>query len=71
MAARRRAARHDLCTPMGLDDEDLDVPGYEPGTGWRPAIGRGIAEDIHIPRELQRAGEERMQEIAGLEMETA
>jgi len=71
MAARRRAARHDWCTPMGLDDEDLDVPGYEPGAGWRPATGRGIAEDINIPRELPRAGEERMQEIAGRERETA
>jgi len=57
MAARRRAARHDWPTPMGMDDDDLDVPGYEPPCGWRPAIGVGTAEDIYLPAKKARAEE--------------
>jgi plasmid maintenance system antidote protein VapI len=45
-AARRRAARHDWCTALGLDEDELDEPGYSPGCGWRPAFGTGTAADI-------------------------
>jgi hypothetical protein len=30
---------------MGLDDDDLDTPGYQPQCTWRPATGTGIAND--------------------------
>lgn len=43
-AARARAARSGWPTPMGLDDEQIDNPGYRPRTRWRPATGAGIAE---------------------------
>jgi hypothetical protein len=33
---------------MGLDDDLLDVPGYEPHCAWRPAIGTGTAADYPL-----------------------
>jgi hypothetical protein len=42
-AARTRAARNGWPTPMGLDDERIDDPGYDPRTGWRPGTGVGVA----------------------------
>jgi Protein of unknown function (DUF4031) len=44
-AARRWAKRRRWCTGAGLDDDELDQPGYEPYCGWRPATGTGIATD--------------------------
>ena len=44
-AARRRAAKHGWCQPAALDEDLLDVPGYVPRAGWRPAMGAGIATD--------------------------
>ena len=44
-AARRRARRNRWCTGMGLDDELLDEPGYDPHCAWRPATGTGVATD--------------------------
>ena len=29
----------------GLDDDELDVPGYRPRATWRPATGTGVAGD--------------------------
>ena len=49
-AARRRAERNAWCCPMALDDEQLDVPGYQPQAGWRPAAGTGVADDRSPPR---------------------
>jgi hypothetical protein len=43
--ARRRAQEAAWCTGMGLDDDLLDVPGYEPHCAWRPATGTGTAAD--------------------------
>ena len=33
----------------GLDDDELDTPGYRPASGWKPATGTGIAPDIRPP----------------------
>lgn len=38
-AARTLAAGHGWPTPMGLDDERIDDPGYRPRVRWRPAVG--------------------------------
>ena len=46
-AARRRAIRGNWCAGAGLDDDELDIPGYRPAYGWRPARGTSIAGDIH------------------------
>jgi DNA-binding CsgD family transcriptional regulator len=48
--ARLRAARGNWCTAAGMDDESLDIPGYKPPCGWRPATGTGIAVDL--PRDF-------------------
>jgi hypothetical protein len=45
-AARRRAIRGNWCAGAGLDDDQLDIPGYRPAYGWRPARGTSIAGDI-------------------------
>ena len=48
-AARRRAIAGNWCAPAALDDDQLDVPGYRPRYGWKPATGSGVAPDIHPP----------------------
>ena len=48
-AARRRAIAGNWCAGAGLDDDELDIPGYRPASGWKPATGTGIAPDIHPP----------------------
>jgi plasmid maintenance system antidote protein VapI len=45
-AARKRAIAGDWCAPAALDDDQLDVPGYRPRYGWKPATGTGVAPDI-------------------------
>jgi len=45
-AARKRAIAGDWCAPAALDDDQLDVPGYRPQYGWKPATGTGVAPDI-------------------------
>jgi hypothetical protein len=47
--ARRRAIAGNWCAGAGLDDDQLDVPGYRPRQGWKPATGTGIAPDIRPP----------------------
>lgn len=49
-AARRKAISGNWCPPAALDDDDLDTPGYQPASGWRPARGTGTAPDIPDPR---------------------
>jgi hypothetical protein len=44
-AALRRARAGGWYAGAALDD-DLDAPGYQPGAGFRPADGTGIAPDI-------------------------
>ena len=45
-AARKRAIAGDWCAPAALDDDHLDVPGYRPQYGWKPATGTSVAPDI-------------------------
>jgi len=52
-AARRRAIAGNWCAAAALDDDKLDVPGYKPAYGWRPATGTGVAADIRPPRQAQ------------------
>jgi hypothetical protein len=42
-SALRRAALNDWPCPAGLDEDELDQPGYRPSHGWLPATGAGIA----------------------------
>jgi len=54
-AARRRAITGNWCAGAALDDDLLDVPGYRPRQGWKPATGTGVAPDILPPaRSRQR-----------------
>jgi transcriptional regulator with XRE-family HTH domain len=46
-AARRRAIAGNWCAGAGLDDDELDTPGYKPKSNWKPAAGTGTAPDIH------------------------
>jgi transcriptional regulator with XRE-family HTH domain len=48
-AARRRAIRGNWCAGAGLDDDQLDTPGYRPKSNWKPAGGTGTASDIQPP----------------------
>jgi hypothetical protein len=55
--ARRRASAGNWCAGAALDDDQLDVPGYRPRTGYRPATGTGTAPDIRLPvRRYRRKG---------------
>ncbi len=55
--ARRRAIAGNWCAGAALHDDQLDVPGYRPRTGYRPATGTGIAPDIRLPvRRYRRKG---------------
>jgi transcriptional regulator with XRE-family HTH domain len=49
-AARRRAIAGNWCAGAGLDDDDLDTPGYRPAARWKHATGTGTAPDIPSPR---------------------
>jgi len=55
-AARRRAIAGNWCAGAGLDDDELDIPGYRPTHGWRPARGTGVATPIRPPRRAARMG---------------
>ncbi|HEV8278134.1 MAG TPA: hypothetical protein VGQ26_20890 [Streptosporangiaceae bacterium] len=46
-AARRRAIAGNWCAGAGLDDDELDVPGYRPEQGWKAATGTGPSTDLH------------------------
>jgi hypothetical protein len=43
--ALKRAALNNWPPPAGLDEDELDRPGYQPQVGWRHARGTGIADD--------------------------
>ena len=45
-AARKRAIAGNWCAAAALDDDLLDVPGYRPRHGWKPATGTGTAADV-------------------------
>jgi hypothetical protein len=58
-AARFRAARHGWPPPMGLDDDRIDDPSYQPRTRWHPATGTGTAAQVFHrspPRRGRRRG---------------
>jgi hypothetical protein len=46
--ALKRAARNDWPCPAGLDEDNLDRPGYQPHCGWRDARGTGVADDFPL-----------------------
>ena len=48
-AARKRAIAGNWCAAAALDDDLLDIPGYQPSWGWKPATGTGTAPDIYPP----------------------
>ncbi len=52
-AARHRAAEHGWCQAAALDEELLDIPGYKPRAGYRPAIGTGIARELQSEQEAE------------------
>jgi hypothetical protein len=55
--ARRRAAAGNWCAGAALNDDQLDLPGYRPRAGYRPATGTGVAADIRLPvRRYRRKG---------------
>jgi transcriptional regulator with XRE-family HTH domain len=54
-AARRRAIAGNWCAGAGLDDDELDVPGYRPTSGWKHATGTGTAPDIRPPARPHQA----------------
>jgi hypothetical protein len=62
--ARKRAIAGNWCAAAALDDDLLDIPGYQPPWGWKPATGTGTAPDIYPPvlqqqKERHMAGDER------------
>ena len=54
-AARRRAIAGNWCAGAGLDDDDLDTPGYRPKNNWKPATGTGTAPDIDPPQQPRKS----------------
>jgi hypothetical protein len=44
--AQRQAARNDWPAAAGLDENQLDEPGYRPWSHYRPAAGTGEAPDF-------------------------
>ena len=57
-AARKRAIAGNWCAPAALDDDQLDIPGYRPRHGWKPATGTGVAPDVR-PRARRRRRDRR------------
>jgi hypothetical protein len=52
--ARKRAIAGNWCAAAALDDDRLDIPGYRPRYGWKPATGTGVAPDIRPPSRHHR-----------------
>lgn len=49
-AARSLAELAGWCPPLGLDEDELDEPGYRPYSRYREASGTGIAPDFRPAR---------------------
>jgi hypothetical protein len=47
-SALRRAALHSWPCPAGLDEDELDQPGYQPHCRWLPASGTSMADDYPL-----------------------
>ena len=52
--ARKRAIAGNWCAGAALDDDQLDIPGYRPRHGWKPATGTGVAPDVRPRSRRQR-----------------
>jgi hypothetical protein len=52
--ARRSAERNDWPAAAGLDEDDVDMPGYRPWCHYRPATGTGVAADYPLSRPRPR-----------------
>ena len=48
--ALKRALLNDWPPPAGLDEDDLERPGYQPQCGWRYARGTGVADDYPLAK---------------------
>jgi hypothetical protein len=46
--ARRQAKRLGWCPPLGLDEDQLDEPGYRPYSRYRAATGTGTAGEFRV-----------------------
>jgi hypothetical protein len=44
--ARWHAEQNDWCPPLGLDEDELDEPGYRPFSRYKEAKGTGTAGDF-------------------------
>jgi transcriptional regulator with XRE-family HTH domain len=55
-AARRRAIAGNWCAGAALDDDELDIPGYRPAQGWKPAQGTGVAVALRPRKRAERIG---------------
>jgi transcriptional regulator with XRE-family HTH domain len=53
-AARKRAIAGNWCAAAALDDDLLDIPGYRPRQGWKPAAGTGVAPDVRSAARRRR-----------------
>lgn len=53
-ASRRRAIAGNWCAGAALDDDQLDVPRYRPGHGWKQGTGTGTAPYIPPPSRKHR-----------------
>jgi hypothetical protein len=52
--ALRQAESNDWPAAAGLDEDELDLPGYRPWCRYRPATGTGIAADFPPPQRHPR-----------------
>jgi transcriptional regulator with XRE-family HTH domain len=65
-AARKRAIAGNWCAGAALDEDQLDVPGYRPRYGWKPATGTGTAPEVRPrPRHRRRRPGRRTMTIPG------
>ena len=46
--ALKRAQAENWPTPVNLDEDVLDTPGYRPMAHWHPATGVGVATDYPL-----------------------
>ena len=53
-AARKRAIAGNWCAGAALDDDLLDIAGYRPRQGWKPAAGTGVAPDVRSAARRRR-----------------
>jgi hypothetical protein len=52
--ALQRAAVNNWPCPAAMDEDELDLPGYEPDARWRYAQGTGIAGDNPLGKKRQK-----------------